>query len=170
MAPVLPSTPKRDLWTRLTLGLVVLVVVLVSLPRLRGFALRENEQDAARLIARLGEQAQRRPLDDLAALLASRGALRRDLEDAELVADGRLLRRHGYLFALDRGLLGAAQLRAWPWKHGQTGSAAFLWSAERGLWIHSNRAGRFSGPAAAPPFDSPEGSGSGSGWRAGAAR
>jgi hypothetical protein len=170
MASALPSTPRRDLWTRLTLGLVVLVVVLVSLPRLRGFALRENEQDAARLIARLGEQAQRGPQDDLAALLASRGALRRDLEDAELVEDGRLLRRHGYLFALDRGPLGAAYLRAWPWKHGQTGFAAFLWSAERGLWIHANRAGRYSGPAAAPSLGSLEGDGPGPGWRVRAAR
>jgi hypothetical protein len=137
----------------LTLFAIGLVVVLVSLPRLRSFALRENELDAMHMLRTLSSQPAAPGVDarecNLAALLAPDPALRRKLEDLELLADGRV-RRHGYLF--DLVLLGPGQpmLRAWPWNHAQTGRAAFAWTPERGLLGFENKDGRFSGPEHPP--------------------
>ena len=40
----------------LTIGAILVVVVLVSIPRLRGFALRANELDAMRMLQALSAQ------------------------------------------------------------------------------------------------------------------
>jgi hypothetical protein len=137
----------------LTLCAIAAVVLLVSLPRLREFALRENESDAQSLVKRLGDSlnAQPAPAADVRALLESTASLSRQLDDAELSPDGRTLRRHGYLFELAREG-GEPAVRAWPWKHGQTGVAAFCWSASRGLTVDANRSGAWSGPDHPPPL------------------
>jgi hypothetical protein len=152
---------------RLTLGAIGLVVVVVTLPVLRGFGLRENENDAMRMLRVLaaeplapesalpaygavarasawgGAQA---PLSHLAA--QDRGIQRR-LEDLETLPDGRL-RRHGYLFDVVAAGPGEPMLRAWPWEHGQTGRSAFVWTPRHGILGFRNTDGRFSGPDAAP--------------------
>ncbi len=141
-------------WTdRLTLAAIGLVVVIVTLPVLRGFALRANELDALRTVRALAAQpavpASVAAPGDLAALAANDRALQRRLEDLEILPDGRL-RRHGYLFDVVHAGAGGSMLRAWPWEHGQTGRGAFVWTAQTGLLGHANGEGLFSGPDQAP--------------------
>lgn len=159
-----------------TLLAIGLVVVLVSLPRLRAFALRENELDALRMLRVLASDARAlgpvMHAGGLGALLATHGDHRVRFEDLELVDGGRL-RRHGYLFdavpvavpglAAGDGRLAARDahgasiavqrwvLRAWPWEHGRTGLGAF--EILPGGEVHgcANDDGAFSGPFGAPP-------------------
>jgi hypothetical protein len=152
----------------LTLFVIGLVVVLVSLPRLRRFAVRENENDAIQALRLLSADAADHPevLDagGLAALLAASARHQSRLEDVELLDGGRL-RRHGYLFdAVESS--GGWMLRAWPWEHGRTGLGVFVATAE-GLVGSPNSEGRWSGPlapppAALPPFAAP--SAAAAGW------
>lgn len=136
------------------LAAVGLVVLLVSLPRLREFALRENEADARTLVARLGElcsrelsapdaSAQSASPASLSEMLARTPQLAARLEDAEWLEQGALLRRHGYLFELTVHESGAA-LVAWPWEHGRTGCRAFRWKTGA-VEGHPNPAGAWSG-------------------------
>jgi hypothetical protein len=138
----------------LTLAAVALVVLLVSLPRLRDLALRENESDALWLTQQLAELAGEREPQSVQALLEGAPDLRRQIDDAEYLEGGRLLRRHGYAFeVLARSGTegGAPAVRAWPWHAGRTGATAFVWTASRGLVGNANREGRFSGERAPPP-------------------
>jgi hypothetical protein len=128
---------------------VVAVLVVVSLPRLRGMALQENEVDArataqilGRALRELEARAARDPqLHELIGLPELRG-----LADVELLAEGAVLRRHGYLFEVTRlppalaaraASAGAVQgetgsagsvlaIHAWPWELGTTGFVSFL--------------------------------------------
>lgn len=153
-APAASRTQARALsWVdRLTLVAIGLVVVVVTLPVLRRFGLRENERDAVRMLRVLAAApapaGAKRPAD-LGALAQRDRQLARRLEDLEVLDDGRL-RRHGYLFDVARLATGEPVLLAWPWEHAQTGRAAFAWSPRRGLVGHRNEDGRYSGPAAAP--------------------
>jgi hypothetical protein len=139
-----------DRWMLIAIGLVV---VLVTLPRLRRFALRDNELDAMRMLRALAAQPAmplaRGEQRTLAALLARDTGLQKRLDDLEFLSDGRV-RRHGYLFDLCVTDAGQARLRAWPWRHAQTGLGAFVWTPETGLLGHGNADGRFSGPERAP--------------------
>jgi hypothetical protein len=136
-----------------TIGAIVVVVVLVSIPRLRAFAVRANELDAMHMLHALA--AQPAPAgheaigNDLALLVLGDAGLRQRLEDLECLDDGRL-RRHGYLFDLTMLRPGEPMLRAWPWSHGQTGRSAFVWTPQRGLLAAPNHEGRFSGPSRPP--------------------
>ncbi len=85
----------------ISLFAIVAVLVVISLPRLRGLALQENEVDAqgtAQILARalpgLEAKACRKP--SLRELLRSPEL--HGLGDAELLAGGSVMRRHGYLF------------------------------------------------------------------------
>jgi hypothetical protein len=133
----------------LTLGAIAVVVVLVSIPRLRSFVVRANEMDAMHMLRSLS--AQPAPTgheamgDDLAQMVLRDSGLRRRLEDLECLDDGRL-RRHGYLFDMTMLRPGEPMLRAWPWNQGQTGRGAFVWTPQRGLLGTANVDGRFSGP------------------------
>ncbi len=150
----------------MTLFLIGLVVVLVSLPRLRRFALRENELDAIALLESLGgdmsEQAESLPAGGIAALLASSPRHENRFEDLELLAGGEL-RRHGYVFdAIEIGP-GEWALRGWPWEHGHTGLGAFVYSPARGLFGNPNTRGSWDGPGRAP--DAIQALSEGTGWR-----
>lgn len=157
----------------LSLLAVVAVLVVVSVPRLRGLALQENLADAratalvlARALAeRDGGPSSSVRLEELLSLAP--------LSDAELLADGRLLRRHGYLFELTRLFApadsswggpaaeqGLAAVRAWPWAHGRTGTKAYLVLADGTRLEHANDPPRWQGPGAAgaAPLEVP-------GWR-----
>jgi hypothetical protein len=144
----------------LTLVAVGLVVLLVSLPCLRDFALRENERDARHLLPRLaGLVGHPRAAEgaaeelDIEGLFAARPALVAGLPDARAGDDGRTLRHHGYVFAGLRATDGAGiALCAWPWDHGRTGQVAYLFVPGRGLFEHPNAAGRWSG-ASGPRLD-----------------
>ncbi|MFO1009913.1 MAG: hypothetical protein U1F29_07615 [Planctomycetota bacterium] len=137
----------------LTLAAIGLVVVLVSLPRLRAFALRENEQDAMQMLRLLANDAVKHPdvlrAGGLGALLAANDAHRVRLEDLELVEQGRL-RRHGYLFDAREAAPGRWVLRAWPWDHGHTGLGAFEIVPGGALHGFANPDGAISGPANPP--------------------
>ena len=139
----------------LTLSAVLLVVVLVSLPRLHAFALRENEVDAMRLLERAGKI-----LDGGESLkgigdLAGRKELEGHLGDAIWPGEGALLMRHGYCFdlLLADGSHGEARpicLRAWPQRIGETGIAAFARPSGSVLLGHRNDAKLWSGPSQPP--------------------
>ncbi len=162
----LPRARARGLsWIdRLTLGAIGVVVVVVTLPVLRGFGLRENERDAMRMLRVLAAE----PMSAASAshtggdvvhaggaqatlshLATQDRGIQRRLEDLETLPDGRL-RRHGYLFDVVAAGPGQPMLRAWPWEHGQTGRGAFVWTPRQGLLGFRNTDGRFSGPGAAP--------------------
>jgi hypothetical protein len=142
----------------LTLAAVALVVLLVSLPRLRDLALRENEADAAWLARRLAELSTEDAPATLGELFVEEGSLRRLAEDAELLEEGRLLRRHGYLFELLPPPRRA--VRAWPWEAGRTGRVALVWTPALGLVGHPNADGRWSGERPPAPEAAVDG-----GWR-----
>ncbi|MFN0007535.1 MAG: hypothetical protein ACKVXR_06460 [Planctomycetota bacterium] len=138
-----------------TLALIAIVVVLVSLPRLRRFALRENETDAIAMLRILAVDAiaNREALDagGLSALLAASTGHRVRLEDVEVLDDGRL-RRHGYVFESVRDAEDRPVLLAWPWDHGRTGVAAFAVEPGGPVLGLPNGDGRFTG-LASPPRD-----------------
>lgn len=131
-----------------TLALIAIVVVLVSLPRLRRFALRENETDAIAMLRILAVDAlaDREALvaGGLSALLAASTHHRVRLTDVEVLEDGRL-RRHGYVFETVRDVEGRPILLAWPWEHGTTGVAAFAVEPGGPVFGLPNADGRFSG-------------------------
>jgi hypothetical protein len=153
---------RRDQWMLFLIGLVV---VLVSLPRLRRFALRENETDAARMLRVLWSEAETQGVrlhpGVLGALFGPGTGLQNRSEDVELLDDGRL-RRHGYLFDVVEDARGRTFIGAWPWEHGRTGLGAFSID-ERGLVGCVNEAGTFSGPARPPTCADLENA---RGWRA----
>lgn len=148
--------PSAD---RLTIAALLLVVAVVSIPLLRTHALRLNELDALQSMAVLAkplheESADRPSPATIGQLLERQPDLLRRLSDAEVLDEGRLLRRHGYLFDLAPPLAGGAPqpptLRAWPWSHGQTGLGAFLLVRPGELLGHPNRESVWSGPSAPP--------------------
>jgi hypothetical protein len=144
----------------LTLAAVGLVVLLVSLPRLRDLALRENESDALWLTRRLAELAAASEPGPVQQLVEGAPDLRRQLDDVAFLEGGRLLRRHGYAFeVLEQGQEpGAAPaVRAWPWHAGRTGGTAFVWTASAGLLGNANREGRWSGERPPPADAGPAG-------------
>jgi hypothetical protein len=151
----------------LTLFLIGLVVVLVSLPRLRRFALRENELDAIALLAALGDDMGEfgagLRAGGIAGLLAANERHEHRFEDLELLPGG-LLRRHGYLFDAQETLPGQWVLRGWPWSYGRTGLGTFAFSSAQGLIGNANSDGRCDGPAR-PPEGAEAAAGQG-GWRA----
>jgi hypothetical protein len=155
----LGHAPRRGalrLADALTLVAVGVVVVLVSLPRLRDFALRENEVDARTLVTRLGALASRdAAADDVHGLVAADRTLSRQLDDAEFLAGGRVLRRHGYLFevlAAEEARATGVRVRAWPWRHRKTGFSSFAWTTGGTLVADPDREGRWSG-LEAPPYE-----------------
>ncbi len=140
----------------LTLFLIGLVVVLVSLPRLRRFALRENELDAIALLQDLGhdmaEFGAGLPSGGIVALLASNPRHEDRFEDLE-VLPGEVLRRHGYLFDAQEARPGRWVLRAWPWGYGHTGLGSFVYSPAEGLIGNENATGASDGPGRPPSTD-----------------
>jgi hypothetical protein len=160
-----PRNGRLSLSGVLTLSAISLVVVLVSLPRLHGFALRENESDAVRMLQLLGRCVEERDVaaaerPDLCALVRGHPLLLRRLEDCQTVGGTRLL-RHGYLFEAFETAPGRWALRSWPWRYGQTGRCVFVWSPETGVRSHPNREALCSGPDAPPAWPGDRGAG----WR-----
>jgi hypothetical protein len=145
--------PGLALADHVTLFLIGLVVVLVSLPRLRRFALRENETDAASMLHVLWTEAESQGVTlhpgVLGALFGPGTGLQNRSEDVELLGDGRL-RRHGYLFDVIEGPRGGVFISAWPWEHGRTGLGVYCIDAQHGLVGYENQTGCFSGPARPP--------------------
>jgi hypothetical protein len=137
----------------LTLFLIGLVVVLVSLPRLRRFALRENELDAIALLEDLGhdmaEFGEGLPAGGIVALLATNPRHEDRFEDLEVLPGG-VLRRHGYLFDAQESRPGRWVLRAWPWGYGHTGLGSFVFSPAEGLIGNENASGQCDGPGRPP--------------------
>ena len=143
------------------------VVVLVTLPLLRGLAVRENERDALRTLRLFGgevfaaESAATAP--DLASLVEGDPVLIRRLPDTRVLAEAGRIFHHGYLFELSADEGGERYLRAWPYAHGETGYAAFLLGESGELMGHRNPAARWNGPAQAPFL---EGAPRDCGWQA----
>ena len=140
----------------LTLFLIGLVVVLVSLPRLRRFALRENELDAIALLADLGQDmsefGEGLGAGGIGALLAANPRHEDRFEDLEVLPGG-LLRRHGYLFDAEEVRPGRWVLRGWPWGYGHTGLGSFVFSPTEGLIGNENASAASDGPGRPPSTD-----------------
>jgi len=140
----------------LTLFLIGLVVVLVSLPRLRRFALRENELDAIAMLADLGQDmtefGEGLSTGGIGALLAANPRHEDRFEDIEVLPGG-LLRRHGYLFDAQELRPGQWVLRGWPWGYGHTGLGSFVFSPAEGLIGNANTNGVSDGPSRPPNSD-----------------
>jgi hypothetical protein len=169
LAPLLRSSRPLSLFA------VGAVVVLVTLPRLRAFALAENEGDARALLRMIGaanvvqaaEGASDAPARRIADLPLEGRALTAGARGAQSLRGGELLRLHGYLFDLAPGeRCGSGDsgqvLRAWPYQHGRTGHGALVLLADGTLRSHDNTGGRWSGEDHPPrgPFDEA------AGWRA----
>ena len=154
---------KLRITDAVTLVAVVTVVLLVSLPRLRHFALRENESDARQVVRALAElvthpvQAAERP--DVGQLIRSDPLLEQQWRDIDYLAEGTLARRHGYLFEVVHTESGAA-VRAWPWQHGRTGLCSYVWRPATGVLVHDDPTGSCSGDDRPPLSDLAFG-----GWR-----
>ncbi len=151
----------------LLLVAVGLVVVLVSLPLLRGLALKENELDAIQTMNLLGREvfaAEAEPRT-LGELVQTDERLLRRLPDTCLMEDGRLLFRHGYLFELVRPPEGAPGLYAWPFAYGETGLGAFHATSAGELLGHPNQEARWSGPTRNPAGLPGEASSGSVAWR-----
>jgi hypothetical protein len=152
--PVARAAPHGlSLSDHVTLFLIGLVVILVSLPRLRRFALRENETDAAHMLRVLWNESESQAVTlhpgVLGALFGPGTGLQNRSEDVEVLDDGRL-RRHGYLFDVIETSRGGIFIGAWPWEYGRTGIGAFSIGGERGLCGNENVEGSFSGPDRPP--------------------
>lgn len=158
--PAAPRSHARRLRfeSRVVLFAVCGLVFLVSLPRLRGIAIQENELDALRalqLLSREMESAAARgevPAT-IGELLPEDSSLRRRLGDVETLADGALALRHGYLFELGSDEAGEPLLCAWPLRRGSTGLATFAAEPGRGVFGRASKEGPgagWSGPSAHP--------------------
>jgi len=140
----------------LCLFAVAVVVVIVSLPRLRDFAVRENERDAIHFARELSTLAEEHVRDGEPAMPVSIESVieasgRTDLlQDAEVSSGGRLVRRRGYLFDLFRSAEGGWVVRAWPWEHGTTGLGAFVALSDGSTFGHANPERDWSGPEHPP--------------------
>lgn len=156
------ARPARRFAHFLTLFAVGLVVVLVSLPQLRDFALRENQGDARALVRRLSRELKTSSAANVQALLQGAPDLPRLATDTETLAGGAVLRRHGYLFDVATLPGGGRAVRAWPWSFRSTGIEVYAGVAGGTVYEHDNRDGRWSGPAAAPEL---AGLTPASGWR-----
>jgi hypothetical protein len=156
-----PRIAGLSLSGALSLVAVLAVLLVVSVPRLHGIAVQENEADAKATAALLARAlAPGGPAPSLRELLR-----RKDLAGlgavAEVLAQGKLLRRPGDqlevtplapagaapgaplgLLVNARGALAPVRaIRAWPWRHGATGRAAFLVTSGGALLAHPNTAG-----------------------------
>ncbi len=134
----------------LSLVAIGIVIILVALPSLRGFALHENEADAVRVLRALGHASreQTEPTElSIGQLFSGNPELQHRFGDLEYLEDFELLRTHGYLFDLVVGEDGPT-LRAWPWAFGRTGRTAFCQTADGVMLGHANENGAWSGTSA----------------------
>jgi hypothetical protein len=160
----------------LSLAAVLAVLVVVSLPRLHGLALRENQGDArttvevlARALNELAPEERGLPLLEV----ARRTRVERTLRDAEWLEDGRVLRLHGYLFercslpatgvdSVEKVALSAgtgqeplaAAVRAWPWSDA-TGQTVFVATTDGRVRAHDNEAATWGGLGSRPNLPAP---------------
>lgn len=126
---------------------VIVVVCLVSLPRLEDYVRRTNGSDARLALVVLagicfpdGAQPASAAEGGLGSLWLGDEGLRHRLEDARLVEGTQDLLFHGYFYRLEQDAEGRAQLIAWPRKVGRTGTATFLWRP--GVGVVEGGAGR----------------------------
>jgi len=148
-APAQPRTRALGRGLRISDGVllfaVIAVVCLVSLPRLEDYVRRTNGSDARLALAVLGGicfpagvQPTPAAQGGLGSLWLGDQGLRHRLEDARMVEGTQDLLFHGYLYRLEQGTEGRAQLIAWPRKVGRTGTTTYVWRPgvgviERGL-------------------------------------
>jgi len=163
-----------------SLAAVIAVLVFVSLARLRPQMTHENEVDAQQTVRLLADElapwtarSENHGLVPGLEELTSDAAVRQALADGRFENEGRILKRHGYLFDVVElpplpappppraatGVVQAAEppsatpapvlgIRAWPWKHGSSGRAVFVATADGRLFRHANQSARWSGPDA----------------------
>ncbi len=150
---------------KLTIGAIVGIVVLVTIPHVERLARRDNELDAMRTLRVLATQpvlpGSAHRDGTLQGLVGGDQLLWRRLEDSRWLDDGSL-QRHGYRFDLARSPQGEVLLRAWPVEAGATGRAAFLWNPRTGMLGHDNPRLAWSG-GRAPELD--QALDARSGWR-----
>lgn len=188
VAPIAAHPPEISAWKSrvglspagtVSLAAVVAVLVFVSLARLRPLMTHENEVDASQTVQLLAAQldswrAERGNQSLVPSLeeLAAEATVRQALSDGLFEEDGRVLKRHGYLFTVvelpplpapqqpESGTVQAAEssppplqpqlgVRAWPWKHGSSGRLALVCTADGRVFRHANTPPLWSGAEAA---------------------
>lgn len=119
----------------LVIAALLVVVCLVSMPRLADYVRHTNEADARRALVLLGPACfaagDTAPADWTDVENWNR-TLRHRLRDARALTDGESLLYHGYLFAVRPTSEGAQWLVAWPRDGGETGEGVYAWCPQRG--------------------------------------
>ncbi len=120
-------------------GALLLVVCLVSLPRLADYVSRTNEADARVALALLGQDCfpdgTSEPVWALADMAGWSPTLRHRLVDARPLEGAEGLLYHGYLFALRPTTDGQTWLIAWPRRGECTGAAVYAWAPGQGALV-----------------------------------
>jgi hypothetical protein len=163
-APSHSASPSRRGLARthsIAIAAVAAVVVALTVSRLQLFAVYENERDAVTLLEYIGGQlgqpavAATHGRYDLRSEVARAKVHVGNPADSQWLDEGRVLRRRGYLYDLVPDQSGGWALRAWPFRTGTTGVAAYAFTTADGLLGHTNGAGapgaaNWSGPQSPP--------------------
>ena len=190
----LPTNPRAlprsghgsEGWTFLstvTIAAIVSVLILVSVSRLRGFLLHENEQDALGAVRMVTESLLESEPGTTIADLVRGNDLERRLPDAVFRQGDAVMESHGYFFEIvtlaptaqppARGFVRSVQaapmeqqvVRAWPCIPGETGTTILI-GLEDGTFLgHPNEGGHWGGLAAPPPLPATRADWADSGWR-----
>ena len=137
-------------WSTGIIAAIILLVCMVSLPRLQSYVQANNEEDAARSLRVLGRAGSPGDAPDLATWIAGNRSLRHRFLDARILEESGLLMQHGYLFSMYRSEGNATRFVAWPRSTPRTGQAAFALGESGVVQRHANTGGRWSGPGAGP--------------------
>lgn len=152
MSPISRPTSRSGYlrWSTGVIAAIVLLVCMVSLPRLQSYVQCNNEEDAARSLRVLGRSGSPGEDQNLAAWIAGDRSLRHRFLDARVLEGSGLLMQHGYLFDMRRSEGLPIRFLAWPRSTPRTGQAAFMLDDPGIVLRHANADGRWSGPDAQP--------------------
>ncbi|QDU67562.1 hypothetical protein [Engelhardtia mirabilis] len=135
---------------------VATALAALSVSRMQVYAVYANERDAVRTLRQLADRVDQGggSLQDTT-LEAAAGSDFDPSGNSHWSEGGNLLRRNGYLFGVAPDAEGRPILQAWPWRHSETGLAAYALEPSRQLVAHPNEAGQWSGPQARPAVETP---------------
>ncbi len=127
---------------RFIVGGIVVLVCLVSLPRLASYVVHTNQADARVALEAFASTQGFQSGVGLPTWIASHSGLRHRLRDARMVERSGHLLHHGYVFAattLNAGTQPGSGLPcflAWPREPGHSGHAVYLQHPSKGLLEH----------------------------------
>ncbi|MCP3915805.1 MAG: hypothetical protein GY711_09635 [bacterium] len=136
--------------TLIMLFAVVLVVCIVSLPRLDAYALASNQRDARSTLGLFIERLLAAGATDpappgLVAAIDKSEWLRHRLRDARPTDQPGVVLHHGYYFALARSTRGVPTVYAWPRNQGRTGYEVYACGADGEILVQERPRAEWSG-------------------------